>query len=71
MEDREYRTTWVDGKSRIQKRVHITDAAGKPLYNRLWDDGIGNVLPFESNYGFIDRLDIARYGWQVRDGWSA
>lgn len=53
----------------MTKKVHILTRDGKPLFNRLFDDG-SLVLYFQSGYGWVDRLDIARFGWLLRDGWT-
>lgn len=52
----------------MRRKVHITDSEGRPLYNRLWDDGT-MVLQFDSGFGFIDRLDVKQEGWIILAGW--
>lgn len=49
-------------------QVHIDTADGEPLYDRLYDDG-SLVLTFESGFGFVDRLDVERFGWKISAGW--
>jgi len=53
-----------------KRQVHIRDIEGKLLYTRLYDDGHG-PLTFDGGIGFIDRLDLQRYRWQVLDGWPS
>lgn len=38
--------------------------AGDFTYRHLRDDG--PIYTFESGFGFVDKLDVARYGWTVR-----
>jgi len=53
-----------------KKKVHVVDRNGKPVYNRLWDDGT-DVLRFESGNGFVKRSEMV---WgrdcKVVDGWK-
>lgn len=49
-------------------KIHITDASGNKLYNRLHDDG-GNVLTFESGNGHVCRDRCQREGWIIVEGW--
>ena len=50
------------------RRVHITDAAGVRLYNRLLSDG-GPVYVFESGNGFVTQDQVRQHNWRVGDGW--
>lgn len=50
------------------KKIHINDIEGKPLYNKLLDDG-SNVLRFERGGGFIARDDATKRGWIICEGW--
>lgn len=49
-------------------KVHIRHSDGTPWFNRLYDDG-SLVFQFESGHGFVDRLDVERFAWQVVPGW--
>jgi hypothetical protein len=51
------------------QRVHVRDADGALLYNRLTDDGTG-LLRFEV-YGFVTVDTCRRNRWQICDGWPA
>lgn len=48
---------------------HILNHDGSPMFNRLYDDG-SLVFQFESGSGYVDRLDVDRFGWIIRDGWT-
>lgn len=50
------------------RQIHITDANGRRLFNRLWDNG-SLTLTFDSGFGFVDRLLVAERGWVILDGW--
>ena len=52
-----------------EKKVHIDHKDGSPLYDRLYLSTSAYVLLFESGHGFIDTLDVERFGWTVKDGW--
>ena len=52
-----------------KRKVHITDANGKIIYNRLWDDGT-LVIRFDSGSGFVDRLMVKVRSWVIVDGWA-
>lgn len=52
-----------------RRKVHVTDLEGHLLYTRLWDDG-SSILSFDSGHGFVDKLDVNRYRWQVKQGWK-
>ncbi len=47
--------------------IHIEDANGKPLFNRLIDDGT-NVLRFISGFGFVTREEVIRQHWIIKEG---
>jgi len=55
--------------------VDVHDIEGNLMYRRLIDDGASMVIPFASGYGFVDRLDVRQYGWQLvphdEAGWDA
>ena len=51
-----------------RRQVHVRDIEGRPRYNRLWDHG-GNVIPFDSGHGFVERDWVDRNGYTVCDGW--
>jgi len=48
-------------------KVHILDADGRIIFNRLFDSGEGPLL-FEGS-GFIDRFDVKRRRWTIVPGW--
>ncbi len=52
------------------RAVHILNHDGTPLFNRLFDDG-SMVFTFESGSGFVDRLDVERFGWTIVPGWTS
>lgn len=53
----------------MKRKVHIRDAGGIAIYNRLEDTG-ENAIPFAGGYGgFVTRDDCKRLGWTVCNGW--
>jgi hypothetical protein len=52
----------------MKRKVHITDANGRLIYTRLWDEG-GMVLRFFDGFGFVDKLEVKRSNWRIKDGW--
>ena len=53
----------------MRRKVHILKRDGSPLFNRLYDDG-SLVFTFADGLGFVDRLDVERFGWIIRPGWT-
>lgn len=60
-----------------QIKVHVVDANGTPVYDRLLEDGT-NVVRFASGHGFLAKSDLPRLGFRgnpgpfsLRSGWIA
>jgi hypothetical protein len=52
------------------RRVHVRDARGSLLFNRLEDSG-GEQMRFASGHGWVNKYDLAAHGWTLHAGWPS
>jgi hypothetical protein len=52
----------------VSGRVHVRDAQGQMVFNRLLDEGSAR-LRFHSGHGWVDKRDLRLHGWTLHPGW--